>query len=142
MKKIVLLALVANVCLWGQSAHAIGKSEQSPNNEKNVQYWEQMANGMAQALINNFWGASFDGYEDRYYFNYGSNLSNMTTDHYWPQAHAMDVIIDAYMRTKDKQYKAIYPLWWQGAPRFNFAGNKIRKTRGGMSSWMIWSGWY
>ena len=61
MKKIVLLALVANVCLWGQSAHAIGKSEQSPNNEKNVQYWEQMANGMAQALINNFWGASFDG---------------------------------------------------------------------------------
>ena len=127
MKKIVLLALVANVCLWGQSAHAIGKSEQSPNNEKNVQYWEQMANGMAQALINNFWGASFDGYEDRYYFNYGSNLSNMTTDHYWPQAHAMDVIIDAYMRTKDKQYKAIYPLWWQGAPRFNFAGKQNPK---------------
>lgn len=27
MKKIILLALVANVCLWGQPAHATGKSE-------------------------------------------------------------------------------------------------------------------
>lgn len=81
-----------------------------------------MAEGMSQALIDKFWGASFEGYADRYYFNYGSNLSNMTTNHYWPQAHAMDVMVDAYMRSKDKKYLAMYPLWWEGAPRFNFAG--------------------
>ena len=90
--------------------------------QKDAAYWNKMADGMSQALITNFWGANFEGYPTRYYFNYGSNLSNMTTNHYWPQAHAMDVLVDAYMRTKDKQYKKIYPLWWQGAPEYNFAG--------------------
>ena len=90
--------------------------------QKSATYWNKMADGMVQALINNFWGANFEGYADRYYFNYGSNLSNMTTNHYWPQAHAMDVLVDAYMRTGDKQYLDFYPLWWEGAPRFNFAG--------------------
>ena len=90
--------------------------------QKDAAYWNKMADGMSQALITNFWGANFEEYPTRYYFNYGSNLSNMTTNHYWPQAHAMDVLVDAYMRTKDKQYKKIYPLWWQGAPEYNFAG--------------------
>ena len=90
--------------------------------QKDAAYWNKMADGMSQALITNFWGANFEGYPTRYYFNYGSNLSNMTTNHYWPQAHAMDVMVDAYMRTKNKQYKKIYPLWWQGAPEYNFAG--------------------
>lgn len=79
---------------------------------------------MTNALIKRFWGAEFPGYKKRYYFNYGSDMSNMTTEHYWPQAHAMDVIVDAYMRTGDKQYLAMYPLWWKGAPKFNFAGRK------------------
>ena len=66
--------------------------------KKDKAYWNKMADGMSTALIDNFWGAKFDGYPGRYYFNYGSNLSNMTTEHYWPQAHAMDVMVDAYMR--------------------------------------------
>lgn len=90
--------------------------------QKDAAYWNKVADGMSQALIKNFWGANFDGYADRYYFNYGSNMSNMTTSHYWPQAHAMDVLVDAYMRTGEKQYKNLFPLWWEGAPKFNFAG--------------------
>lgn len=76
---------------------------------------------MSQALIERFWGANFEGHKNRYYFNYGSDLSNMTTNHYWPQAHAMDVLVDAYMRTGGKQYKQLFPLWWDGMPRYNFA---------------------
>lgn len=90
--------------------------------EKNLAYWQNVANGMSKALIKHFWGANFKGYENRYYFNYGSDLSNMTTNHYWPQAHAMDVMVDAYMRTGSKEFLDIYPLWWKGAPDFNFAG--------------------
>ena len=82
--------------------------------QKDAAYWNKMADGMSQALIKNFWGANFEGYPERYYFNYGSNLSDMTTDHYWPQAHAMDVLVDAYTRTGDKQYKKLFPLWWEG----------------------------
>lgn len=83
-----------------------------------------MANGMSRALVDRFWGANFKDYPERYYFNYGSDLSNMTTNHYWPQAHAMDVIVDAYQRTSNKFYLNIYPLWWIGAPKFNFSGRK------------------
>lgn len=90
--------------------------------QKDAAYWNNMADGMSKALVEKFWGANFKGYENRYYFNYGSNLSNMTTNHYWPQAHAMDVLVDAYMRTGDKYYKNLFPLWWKGAPKFNFAG--------------------
>lgn len=83
--------------------------------------WQKMAEGMSRALIDHFWGANFKGYTDRYYFNYGSDLSDMATNHYWPQAHAMDVIVDAYMRTSNQYYLDFYPLWWIGAPRFNFS---------------------
>ena len=92
-----------------------------PSFAQDKAYWNKMADGMSKALIEHFWGASFKGYEDRYYFNYGSDLSNMTTNHYWPQAHAMDVMVDAYMRTGSSLYKDIFPLWWDGMPRYNFA---------------------
>ena len=117
MKKIVFAALLAALsCLTAYSSQPTAHSSQ-PN-------WQQMADGMTNALIKRFWGAEFPGYKKRYYFNYGSDLSNMTTEHYWPQAHAMDVIVDAYMRTGDKKYLDMYPLWWKGAPKFNFAGRK------------------
>ena len=117
MKKLVFAALLAALsCL---TAH--GSRLTTHNSQHN---WQQMADGMTNALIKRFWGAEFPGYKKRYYFNYGSDLSNMTTEHYWPQAHAMDVIVDAYMRTGDKKYLDMYPLWWKGAPKFNFAGRK------------------
>lgn len=91
---------------------------------KDQAYWHTMADGMVNSLIRSFWGAEFPGYEKRYYFNYASNLSDLGTDHYWPQAHAMDVIVDAYLRTHDKRYLNMYPLWWKGAPEYNFSGRK------------------
>jgi predicted alpha-1,6-mannanase (GH76 family) len=117
MKKLVFAALLAALsCLTAHSSQFTTQSSH-PN-------WQQMADGMTNALIKRFWGAEFPGYKKRYYFNYGSDMSNMTTEHYWPQAHAMDVIVDAYMRTGDKKYLDMYPLWWKGAPKFNFAGRK------------------
>lgn len=90
--------------------------------KKDQAYWENLAEGMSRSLIKHFWGANFEGHEDRYYFNYGSDMSNMTTNHYWPQAHAMDVVVDAYNRSSDQFYLDYYPLWWEGAPKYNFSG--------------------
>lgn len=100
----------------------ISTESQSDENLKDKAYWENLADEMSRSLIKHYWGANFKGYEDRYYFNYGSDLSNMTTNHYWPQAHAMDVLVDAYQRSGDQFYLDYYPLWWQGAPKFNFSG--------------------
>ncbi len=110
MKKIILISFSFLL-----ATHAFAKSPA---------YWQQMANGMSRALVDHFWGANFKQYPERYYFNYGSDLSNMTTNHYWPQAHAMDVMVDAYLRTSDNFYLNIYPLWWIGAPKFNFSGRE------------------
>ena len=127
MKKL-LTVLVSAFLL---AAYAYAGTEARPSKEnaekagnKEPEYWQNMAEGMSQALIKHFWGASFKDYPDRYYFNYESDLHNLTTAHYWPQAHAMDVVVDAYLRTNDKQYKKLYPLWWEGAPKFNFAGRE------------------
>ncbi len=121
MKKTLLFIVLSASTLFVVDAYSTRTS--SP--PKDAAYWNKMAEGMSQALIKQFWGASFKDYPDRYYFNYGSNLSDLTTAHYWPQAHAMDVVVDAYMRTKDNHYLDIYPLWWVGAPKFNFSGKEI-----------------
>ncbi|MGV8964326.1 MAG: glycoside hydrolase family 76 protein [Candidatus Saccharimonadaceae bacterium] len=135
MQKIFLLITLAAIS-FSLHSEGIGKTDwklESNHSEsqtteaakiKDHAYWEKTAEGMSRALIDHFWGANFDGYKDRYYFNYGSDLSNMTTNHYWPQAHAMDVVVDAYLRTSSQYYLDYYPLWWEGAPKFNFSGRE------------------
>ncbi len=81
--------------------------------------FERIAEGMSQSLIHHFWGASFPGHEQRYFFNYGSDLTDMTTENYWPEAHAIDVVTDAYLRSGDTHYRNLYPLWWDGMPRYH-----------------------
>jgi predicted alpha-1,2-mannosidase len=126
MQKIFLLITLATLSLYtyGEGINLSYDKELTKPTEskKDLAYWQRMAEGMSRSLTTHFWGANFQGYPDRYYFNYGSDLSNMTTNHYWPQAHAMDVIVDAYIRTSNQYYLDFYPLWWQGAPKFNFSG--------------------
>lgn len=135
MQKFILLITLAAISLslhseetgetkWKMESNHTNSQTTEASNIKDQAYWEKTAEGMSRALINSFWGANFKGYKDRYYFNYGSDLSNMTTNHYWPQAHAMDVVVDAYMRTSSQYYLDYYPLWWEGAPKFNFSGRE------------------
>ena len=81
--------------------------------------WNKLADGMVAALVNNFWGASFKDTPDRFFFNKMSQQADMATNDYWPQAHAIDVITDAYLRTRDKKYLTIFDQWFEGVPRFN-----------------------
>ncbi len=133
MKKLLLIVSIAlfSISFRGEGINHSNKNveiksavpdSQLAESKKDPAFWNKMAEGMSRALITHFWGANFAGYPDRYYFNYGSDLSNMTTNHYWPQAHAMDVVVDAYLRTSDQYYRNFYPLWWEGAPKFNFSG--------------------
>ena len=116
MKTILIIALSLLTALPMPAKNSTGKALKTS-------YWKKMADGMSNALIEKFWGANFEGHSTRYYFNYGSNMSNMSTEHFWPQAHAMDVMLDAAMRTGKRCYKDIMPLWWQGMPRYNPYGH-------------------
>jgi predicted alpha-1,6-mannanase (GH76 family) len=71
------------------------------NAQETAHDWDKLADGMTGALIKNFCGASFKEHPDRYFFNKMSQQADMATNDYWPQAHAMDVIVDAYLRTHD-----------------------------------------
>ena len=57
--------------------------------------WDAAADSSSVTLIDRFWNT------EENYFNYG-NDGSIKDFHYWPQAHAMDVMIDAYNRTGDR----------------------------------------
>lgn len=73
--------------------------------------WNAAADGASDALISNFWNESG-------YFNYGSNESDKGFQ-YWPNAHAMDVVIDAYLRSGDEKYKSYFDKWYTGVKHYN-----------------------
>lgn len=83
-----------------------------------VEYdYTQAADSATNALINKFWN------KDGNYFNYGNDDRDMSF-HYWPNAHAMDVVIDAYLRTNDTKYSAYFDKWYAGVKVKN--GNKYK----------------
>ena len=68
--------------------------------------WTATANRTTNALINTFWNINGK------YFN--DQSSGSTNFQYWPQAHALDVLIDAYLRTNDIKYKIYFDQWFEG----------------------------
>ena len=73
--------------------------------------WAAAADSSTQALLSNFWNASGN------YFN--STSAGDATFHYWPQAHALDVLTDAYVRTADNTYRSHMNSWFAGVPQQN-----------------------
>ncbi|MDH5826346.1 glycoside hydrolase family 76 protein [Sphingobacterium faecium] len=80
--------------------------------------WEQMAQQTTEQLIAQFWNQ--EGY-----FNYGSEGSDLGFQ-YWPNAHAMDVVIDGYLRTNDPKYSAYFDKWFEGVKKKN--GNTYKNV--------------
>ena len=73
--------------------------------------WNLAANNSTNSLINSFWNKS------NKYFNYNSNGNS--DFHYWPQAHALDVLIDAYQRTNNDEFKNYFDYWFEGVKKKN-----------------------
>ena len=73
--------------------------------------WSMAADSSSENFIYSFWNTA------DHYFNY--NNSGSTDFHYWPQAHALDVVIDAYLRTNDNLYKTTIEDWYEGVKAKN-----------------------
>ncbi|MDR1155047.1 MAG: glycoside hydrolase family 88 protein [Bacteroidales bacterium] len=78
--------------------------------------WASAADSSSKALISLFWNAGGK------YFNYDSD--GKPDFHYWPQAHALDVLIDAFLRTDDRTYQSYFAQWFEGVRIKN--GNTFR----------------
>ena len=79
--------------------------------EENAINWHAAADSSSNTLIDLYWNHQHN------YFNYG-NMGN-TDFQYWPQAHALDVVIDAYLRTEDTYYMQYMQQWFDGVHHQN-----------------------
>lgn len=78
--------------------------DETPEEEVEVdaelEYWKKEANNSTVAFVNHFWN------KDKKFFNsFAGRADTWEQDWcYWPQAHAMDVLIDAYVRSGNKSW--------------------------------------
>lgn len=68
--------------------------------------WTAAADSSSMALLNVFWNSSGK------FFNFVSDGNQ--NFQYWPQAHALDVLLDAYDRTKQNTYLTAINDWYDG----------------------------
>ncbi|MHA4809645.1 glycoside hydrolase family 76 protein [Flavitalea flava] len=73
--------------------------------------WQAAADSSTDFLVKNYWNSAA-GYF--YKDNNGDNTFN-----YWPQAHALDVMLDADNRTGQKKYTDNYNKWYDGVKTKN-----------------------
>ncbi|MES1249896.1 MAG: glycoside hydrolase family 76 protein, partial [Chitinophaga rupis] len=73
--------------------------------------WQAAADSSTDFLVKNYWNSAA-GYF--YKDNSGDNTFN-----YWPQAHALDVMLDADVRNGTKKYATQYDQWFTGVPAKN-----------------------
>lgn len=109
MKKFYFLLLSVAAILQGCS-----KSDNVIDDNSTALYtinWNAAADSSSTKLVYAFWNATDS------YFN--SNNSGLKDFQYWPQAHALDVLIDAYKRSNDNFYKATIDQWYDGVKKFN-----------------------
>ena len=99
-----MLIIIATVCLWFSCTKV--KDVYTYGEPDNIN-WSEAADSAVNALTSQFWN------EAGSYFNYGSNGSDPGFQ-YWPNAHAMDVLIDAFTRTNDTKYSAYFDKWFDG----------------------------
>lgn len=109
---LLLLSLSVWLVACGSDNNDLGPT---PGEESKTD-WYAAADSSSMALTNSFWNAGSK------HFNYDSN--GKTDFHYWPQAHALDVLVDAYIRTNDNKYKIYFDQWFEGVKIKN--GNTFR----------------
>jgi predicted alpha-1,6-mannanase (GH76 family) len=73
--------------------------------------WTLAADSSSNAFVMSYWNGTDN------YFNY--NNSGLKDFHYWPQAHALEVAVDAYSRTNDNFYKTTIMQWYDGVKKKN-----------------------
>ncbi|RYY57115.1 MAG: glycosyl hydrolase family 76 [Chitinophagaceae bacterium] len=75
--------------------------------------WDKAADSSTSTLMSKFWNPSG---------NYFNDKNTSTGFNYWPQAHGLDVLVDAFLRTGNAEYKTYMDKWFSGVPVKNGNG--------------------
>lgn len=105
-----------SLCIIGIACIALLSSCNDNNNvvvgsNTNDINWVAAADSIDASLVTNFWNPT------THYFNDATSGNNFGG--YWPQAHGLDVLLDAYLRTNDAKYKIYFDQWYIGVPARN-----------------------
>lgn len=97
--------------------------------------WNAAADSATTVLVDHYWSKDhhvFTAVNDDWDFNTSVRYS------YWPQAHAIDVICDAYVRTGKAEYKQMMEEWFNSVNKeCNWADHKsFRGEYYDDSAWM------
>jgi len=84
---------------------ACGNNNSPDDGERNEINWTATADSSSMSLMNNFWNPV------KHHFN-NDNGGTVNPYDYWPEAHGLDVLVDAYLQTQKEVYKtAIYDFY-------------------------------
>ena len=106
MKKIFGTIFIVGIVLLASCGN---KNNNTIDNSYTIN-WSAAADSSTGSLITNFWNS------DAHYFN---DSMGGTHFQYWPQAHGLEVLIDAYLRTKNDSYKTYFDQWYSGVQKAN-----------------------
>ena len=112
-KSLYLLSLLLCATLAQGCSHN-GPEEDGPDSGKKEEVaidWNQAAESSTQSLVLHFWNPG------RGYFNWDVDKTDGPDKDwsYWPEAHAMDVIIDGFHRSGGSNaYKYYFNKWYEG----------------------------
>jgi len=88
--------------------------------------WSFAADSCDKSMVANFWDSNNSIF-------YGSNDHTRNWQGYWTEAHALDVMVDAYNRTKNTSYSSIILAWYDGVKKKN--GNTFQNNYYDDMSW-------
>jgi len=72
--------------------------------------WSKAADSSTNATLAKFWNSGE---------NYFNDKNNSAAFNYWPQAHGLDLLVDAYLRTGKAEYKTYMDNWFSGVNKKN-----------------------
>jgi len=88
------------------------------NVDRSIKYninWTTAADSSSTAFANVYWNST------KHHFN-DDNLGTISQYDYWPEAHGLDVLVDAYQRTKSEVYKQRIFDFYEGVKAKNGGG--------------------
>ena len=130
------LAALALALLLGPGISAQARSSRKNDDRKASVSWSAAADYATGTLADNFWRVpdnGFVGKQPPYHFTNGVKGAKDFPNNYWPQAHGMDVFIDAYLRAQregDSEAEAFYKECFDKGYRDPIGTGEIKKQTG------------
>lgn len=75
--------------------------------------WEAAADSSTVSFVNRYWNITYHCFNNTY-------DGEISSADFWPEAHGLDLLVDAYLRTQDEHYKTIIYDWYEGVRKKNW----------------------